>query len=69
MTEGLSPRGEALMTEVLRELNPSGKKSLPRKEITTRLAQKLNGDEATAQKMVDQWHKMRKAERGGNAPG
>lgn len=69
MTEGLSPRGEALMNEVLRELNPSGKKSLPRKEITTRLAQKLNGDEATAQKMVDQWHKMRKAERGGNAPG
>ena len=69
MTEGLSPRGEALMGEVLRELNPSGKKSVPRKEITAALARKLNGDEATAQKLVDQWSKTRKAERSGNAQG
>ncbi|GAC1453250.1 MAG: hypothetical protein PVSMB4_14000 [Ktedonobacterales bacterium] len=65
ISEGLSPKGEALVEEVLRELNPTGiKKSLPRKEIAARLTQRLNGDEATAQKLIDQWYRARKAGRG-----
>jgi hypothetical protein len=65
ISEGLSAKGEALVEEVLRELNPTGiKKSLPRKEITARLTQRLNGDEATAQKLIDQWYRARKAGRG-----
>lgn len=68
ISEGLSTKGAALVEQVLNELNPKGaKKTLPRKEITARLAQKLNGDEATAMKLLDQWYKARKAGRGGQS--
>lgn len=65
MSEGLSPQGEQLIDTVLRELNPNGsKKSVSRKDMMSRLTSKLNGDETTAQKLIDQWAKARKTAKG-----
>lgn len=65
MSDGLSPQGEHLIDTVLRELNPNGsKKSVSRKDMMSRLTSKLNGDEATAQKLIDQWAKSRKSAKG-----
>ena len=64
MSEGISQKGEQLVDAVLREMNPTGsKKSVSRKERMARLTAKLNGDEATAQKLIDQWAKARKTPR------
>jgi hypothetical protein len=61
MSEGVSVKGEALLAEALKELNPGGsKKTISRRELTALLTQKLNGDEATASKLVDQWARLRK---------
>jgi hypothetical protein len=65
MSDGLSPQGEQLIDAVLRELNPTGsKKSVSRKDMMAHLTDKLNGDETTAQKLIDQWAKSRKTARG-----
>jgi hypothetical protein len=64
----LLPGSEAVVEEVFKELqrehNPDGsKRSLPKKEFTARVMQRLKVDEAIAQKAIDRWSKSRKSAR------
>jgi hypothetical protein len=64
----LLPGSEAVVEQVFNELqrehNPDGsKRSLPKKEFTTRVMQRLKVDEAIAQKAIDRWREKQKATR------
>ena len=64
----LLPGSEAVVEAVFKELEQEhkadgAKRSLPRKELTARVMQRLKVDEAIAQKAIDRWSKSRKSAR------
>ncbi len=70
ISEDMSARALTAVQEVYdelsRELNPDGvRKTMPKKEFVQRLMRRLNVDESTAQKALDQWYKTKKGNRSG----
>jgi hypothetical protein len=61
MTDGVSVKGEALLAQAQKDLDPNGtKRAIPKRELIAYLTEKLNGDEATATKLVEQSVRSRK---------